>query len=294
MTVLAAIQFRPRLARGPADVADNFRRAVPLLESAARLGSELVVLPELCFTGNAFLGREEAAMVAEPAGGRTYEMVREAAIRTDSHVAYGFVEDGGTCMFNSAALVAPNGDLLMVSRKSNLVGCDHFWASPSPEPPPIVPCPIGLVSAVVCRDLRNELPDGASSPACPLCDVPSPYYFNHPCPGCGHRKSREAHAVLDRPGLFEGRKVHVVAGLANWGRGMFPPTAWVDFARENGCILVASNRWGEEVNDGRHGKFVADFHQGGSAIVGPDGRVLIQGLVFSQDCVVAAKVEVIR
>lgn len=254
--ILTAVQFAPRLARGPADVRDNFRRAYPLLEQAARLGSHLVVMPELCLTGYSFLEKGEAAMVAEPADGDTFREFRAFAMRAECYVAYGFVEDSGTTLHNSAVVLSPGGESVLLSRKCHLAGTDYLWATPSEEAPPIVETGLGLTSAVVCRDLKDDPPGGGDG------------------------------------GLFGGRTVRVVAGLTNWGRGMFPSSRWVEFAVANRCYLVVANRWGDEVNEGgRHGRYVSEFHQGGTAVVAPDGKVGIGGLRFGEDCVVAARTE---
>jgi len=255
--ILAAVQYSPRLARGPADVRDNFRRAAPLLDMAARIGSSLVVMPELCMTGYSFLERREAAAVAEPADGETFRAFRDYAVRSECYVAYGFVEDAGNGLHNSAAVVSPRGDMVLLARKHHLAGTDNLWADPSDEPPPVVQTELGMMAAVICRDLKDDGVHG-----------------------------REG-------GILGGRHVDLVAGLTNWGKDMFPSSRWVEFARDNKCVLVVSNRWGDEVNESkRHGRYVQDFHLGGSAVIEPGGKVHIGGLRFGEDCVVAARPEV--
>ncbi len=255
---MAAVQLRPRLARSPADVKDNLRRSAPLMERAASLGASLIVMPELCATGYSFLGPEEAAMVAEPADGETFQFFRQMAVRAEAYVVYGFVEDDGDGLHNSAVIVSPAGEMVALSRKCFMAGSDYLWATPSLEAPPIVRTELGLMSAVVCRDLKDDPPgkDGAEG------------------------------------GLFGSQHVDIVCGLTNWGKGFFPSSKWVEFAQGNKCVLVVSNRWGLEVNESeKHGKYSSDFGDGGSAIIGPEGRVYIQGLRFGEDCVVAARPE---
>jgi predicted amidohydrolase len=257
--ILAAVQYSPRLARSPADVRDNFRRAVPLLSMASKIGSSLIVMPELCLTGYSFLGRSEAAAVAEPADGKTFTAFREFAIRSECYVAYGFVEDTGSELHNSAAVVSPRGDMVLLTRKHHLAGSDYLWADPAREPPPIVETDIGRMAAVICRDLKDDAIQEAEG------------------------------------GILGGRPVDIVAGLTNWGKDMFPSSRWVEFASDNKCVLVVSNRWGEEVNESRrHGRFSTDFHVGGSAVIEPGGKVHVGGLRFGEDCVVAARPEVGR
>lgn len=260
--ILTAVQFCPRLARSPADVRDNLRRSAPLVERAASLGASLIVMPELCATGYSFLGPDEAAMVAEPADGMTFQAFRQLAMRAEAYLAYGFVEDSGTALHNSAQILSPSGEVVLHVRKCFLAGSDYLWAVPSEEAPAIVETELGRMTAVVCRDLKDD-PPGSQEGA--------------------------------KGGLFGGQPVDIVCGLTNWGKGFFPSSKWVEFAQGNECVLMVSNRWGREVNESdRHGKYVSDFGDGGTCIIGPEGRVYIQGLRFGEDCVVAARPEVGR
>lgn len=256
--IVSAIQFCPRLASSPADVRDNFRRVGPMLASAARGGADLIVLPELCLTGCTFLSEEEAARVAEPVDGWTFRAFREVAMASDSYVAFGMVEDGGDSLHNTAVVVSPDGDPVIVSRKSHGAGCDYLWARMSEEPAPVADTRLGAMSAVVCRDLKNEMPGSAEADA------------------------------------FGGVRTDVVAGLTNWGKGFWPPSTWMDFSKDNGCLLVVANRWGREQRRGAYGSFASDFGQGGSAVIEPGGKVHTGGLRFSENCVVTARVEARR
>jgi predicted amidohydrolase len=260
--ILAAVQSCPRLARSPADVKDNIRRSAPLVERAAALGASLIVMPELCATGYSFLGPEEAAMVAEPPDGQTFQAFRQLAVRAGAYLAYGFVEDSGTDLHNSAIILSPSGEMVSHVRKCFLAGSDYLWAQAAPDAPEIVETDLGRMAAVVCRDLKDDPPGSAEGA---------------------------------EGGLFGGQPVDIVCGLTNWGKGFFPSAKWIEFAQGNECVLVVSNRWGYEVNESeRHGKYASDFGDGGSCIVGPEGRVYIQGLRFGEDCVVAARPEVGR
>lgn len=255
MTVVTAIQYRPRMARCRADVADNLRTSERLLRKAADLGSNLIVFPELCMTGYSFMNRDEAQEVAELAtDGITARFMKRAASDFQSYVVWGFVESRGGALFNSASIAGPDGLVLATNAKLNLWGNDFLWASPGVEPPAIVRTDFGALSAIVCRDVRDKIPTSVPRTA-----------------------SKE-------PPLFQGKKVDVVAMCVNWGKGGFPSTSWMDFVVENGCTAVIANRWGEE----RNGSFVQDFGQGGSAIVLPDWRVRTDGLRFGEDCVVSA------
>jgi predicted amidohydrolase len=258
MRLISCIQYRPRLARCRADVGDNLRRATPLLDQAARIGSHLIVLPELCFTGYSFLERNEVAQIAERFDGPTFLAMRSIAIQAMAYVSWGYPEvDENGSLYNSGSVVAPNGDLVTRYRKINLWGNDFFWAISGTEAAPIVQTDIGLLSLIICRDLRDKIPANI--------------------PRFGSEAGKRH---------YEGRRVDVVAASTDWGKGGFPANAWMDFAADNRCILAVANRWGEEKN----ASFIQDFGQGGSIIIEPNWKVHIGGLEFGANCVVSAHI----
>jgi predicted amidohydrolase len=83
------------------------------------IDAELIALPELFNTGYTFLSKEELTRYAEPAKGPTYEFMLKLAQKYECAFAYGFAEKEDSNIFNSAALVAPQG-LIGVYRKSHL------------------------------------------------------------------------------------------------------------------------------------------------------------------------------
>jgi predicted amidohydrolase len=242
---------------------DNFRRCQVFIELAARLESQFIVFPEMCFTGYSFLGREEVFEIAETLDGPTFRVMKGVALELKSYVTWGFPEIVGDKLYNSAAMISPQGKLVMVVRKVNLWGNDFLWATPGETKPPVVKTELGNVSIVICRDIRGKYP------------------LNIP---------RTAEAK--EPPFFGGQKLDLVAAPANWGKGGFPATTWMSFVAENKCALVVANRWGEEFNDTEeHGPFNQDFGHGGSTIIERDWKIHIEGLKFSQDCLVTACME---
>lgn len=255
MNILSCIQYRPRLASCPADVSDNVRRSADLLHEAGRLGSQLIVFPELAFTGYSFLSRDQAAAVSEAFDGPTFRAMRGVAVELKAYVAWGYVESSEGKLHNACSMVGPDGTLLSSYRKINLWGNDFLWASPGREPAPIVPTELGRTSVIICRDLRDKIPTNI--------------------PVMASKKPQP---------LWKAQRVDVVAACLNWGKGGFPSTTWMDFAADNECTLAVANRWGEEEN----GTFRQNFGQGGSCVIRPDWSVHTGGLHFSQDCVVSA------
>lgn len=252
MPILSAIQYKPRFATSPADVSDNFRRCEDLVEKAVLVGAELIVFPELAFTGYSFLNIDDAARVAEVPDGPTFRRISDLAVKAECYVAWGFVElDPSGALFNSASLVGPDGSLLLTNRKMNLWANDYLWATPGSDLPGIVQTSFGWTSVIICRDLIDK------------------------SPGSGRR-------------IFSGRKIDLVAAPVNWSRGGFPATEWMDFAQNNSCTLAVANRWGVEENR----SFKHDFGQGGSAIVDKMARPHIGGLEFGSDSAIVAMVDV--
>ena len=256
MNIFSAIQYRPRLAKCAADVRDNFRRCAGLVDRAAALGSNLMVFPELAFTGYSFLSIEEAAMAAEPWDGQTFKSMKSVAFELGCYVAWGYVETDGVKLYNSATVVAPSGETVCKYRKVNLFGNDFLWAEPGMFAPQVAQTEFGTLSVIICRDVKAKIPDNIPRTAS------SAPFFPH-----------------DKP--------DVVAACTNWGKGGFPSTSWMDFVANNGCTMVVANRYGIEDN----GSFQFDFGQGGSAVIGPDWKVCTSGLEFGRDCVVTAAME---
>jgi len=250
VSILTAIQYKPRLATCPADVSDNFRRCGSLVSQAGDLGAEMIVFPELAFTGYSFLSWEDAVRVAERHNGPTFQRMVSMAKIMKCYVAWGFVEVDGETLYNAASLVGPDGELLLTSRKMNLWGNDFLWATPADDLPGVVQTELGWMSVVICRDLTDKVPK-------------------------------------TRNGVFSNRKVDLVAAPVNWSGTGFPATDWMEFAQNNSCALVVANRWGMEENR----SFQHDFGQGGSVVIGKDGKPHIGGLKFGDDSVVAAMID---
>jgi predicted amidohydrolase len=108
-------QFEPVFG----DRCRNLRKALSLLEEA---DADLVVLPELPFTGYSFESREELASMAEdPGSSEITAGIGRLCLKRGMHVVTGFAEKSGDRLYNSSLLIGPGG-LLSVYRKMHL-----FW-----------------------------------------------------------------------------------------------------------------------------------------------------------------------
>jgi predicted amidohydrolase len=98
----------------------NVARIVEL--AGARPEADLLCFPELCTTGYAFTGRDEALSVAEPVpDGPTVQALVAAAREHGTALVVGVDERDGDDLFNTAVVVGPDG---YVGRYRK---CHLFW-----------------------------------------------------------------------------------------------------------------------------------------------------------------------
>jgi predicted amidohydrolase len=121
------LQFRPQFGQ----VEKNRQRVLALLDRAQ---ADLIVLPELAFTGYHFASRGELAALAEdPAHSPTVDQLVALCRRLNLHLVTGFAERAGDALFNSALLLGPSG-IEHVYRKLHLFNDEkkHFDAGDMP------------------------------------------------------------------------------------------------------------------------------------------------------------------
>lgn len=161
---VAVCQFSPR----PGDVRGNLATVARLVGRAAREGTRLAVLPELCTTGY-YLGAM-FRQLAEPLDGQTAGVLRELARRWDVHLVVGMAERstpaapasasdstvsavaGGASLHDSAVLVGPEG-VVGAGRKARL--WDREVGVFEPGAGAVVQTPLGALGLLVCYDLEH-------------------------------------------------------------------------------------------------------------------------------------------
>lgn len=145
---IACVQMEPRVGQK----SDNLRRSLDFIETAARNGANLVVLPELCNSGYVFESREEAFELAEeiPAGGTTKAWI-EIAAQYKLHLVAGISERAGTVLFNSAVVIGPNG-YLGTFRKMHLWNEENLFFEPGNLGFPVFNTEIGRIGCMICYD----------------------------------------------------------------------------------------------------------------------------------------------
>ena len=85
----------------------------------SEVDADLIVLPELFNTGYTFLNKAELTDLSEPATGPSYDFMLKLARQYKCAFAYGFAEKDNDLLYDSMALVSPDG-LIGVYRKIHL------------------------------------------------------------------------------------------------------------------------------------------------------------------------------
>ncbi len=145
---VAAVQMDVKIL----DKERNLEKVLESLETAARAGAKLVVFPECALSGYCLSSREEALPVAETVPGPATERLAAAAKRLDCTAVVGLLEREGDRIYNSAAVVGPEG-ILGTHRKIHLLclGIDRFDA-PGDKPFPIFETRHGRIGINICFD----------------------------------------------------------------------------------------------------------------------------------------------
>ncbi len=120
-------QFNPRFGR----TESNLDRVLALL---AGVEADLIVLPELPFTGYWFRDRDEAMSLAERLrGSRIVEALVELARRRQLHLVTGFLERDQDRCFDTSLMLGSRG-ILQVYRKIHLFMEEKSWFDPGDRP----------------------------------------------------------------------------------------------------------------------------------------------------------------
>jgi len=121
------IQFNPVFGDHAVNL-ETMKRLVSSVEA------DLIVLPELATTGYAFTSKEELSRIAEPfESSPSLDVLQAVAQERDCALVTGFGEIDGDRLFNSSALLTPDGDRKLY-RKIHLFGAENLFFSPGDIP----------------------------------------------------------------------------------------------------------------------------------------------------------------
>ncbi|WP_176079990.1 nitrilase family protein [Paraburkholderia tropica] len=146
--VVACVQMEPHVGAAR----ENVERACMLIESAARNGAALVVLPELANSGYVFESREEAYALSQPLpDGEAARAFDALARQFGIHIVSGVAERAGEKLYNSALLTGPAGPL-GVYRKLHLWNEEKRFFEPGDLGVPVFATPLGRIAMAICYD----------------------------------------------------------------------------------------------------------------------------------------------
>lgn len=244
--IVSAVQTSPKLG----NVRHNLKESLSMAFEASIKGAKLIVLPELCLSGYAMRDKREAADAAQTKLGYQTEQFLNLSKSTGSHIAFGYVELYNGNLYNSAAVVCPDGKVYNF-QKHNLWGSDHLWATPSESLFESIPTNFGRLGVLICRDASNN--------------YRSSYKFY------------DSNYKFYRKG-----SVDTLALLTNWGGDFgYPDASWIELSEQLNANVIVSNRIGRE----RDMSF-----KGGSCIVDKNKKIHTFGSSFTTECVVGGTI----
>jgi predicted amidohydrolase len=123
-----------------------------VLKALANIEADLIVLPELAFTGYYFSDRREALTLAEdPQDSKTVAALIDLCRHHDFFLVSGFTERKHDKLFNSALLIGPDG-LLHTYRKLHLFNTEKEIFDPGDTPLAVQEVRGARIGMMVCFD----------------------------------------------------------------------------------------------------------------------------------------------
>jgi predicted amidohydrolase len=141
---LAVVQTNPVFGEKRSNIND----AVQLMEGAH---ADLYVLPELFNTGYNFIDSNEVNRLAEPVEGEVFKILAPLAKKRACYIVYGFAEKDGENIYNSSALIGPEG-MVGMYRKVHLYYRETLFFKPGNVGFPVFDLPFGKVGMMICFD----------------------------------------------------------------------------------------------------------------------------------------------
>lgn len=128
------------------------RNLEKVVDALSGVTADLVVLPELAFTGYYFEDRMELRGVAEDlAASRTVDRLTRFCRDRDLYIVTGFAERHRDRLYNAALLVGPSG-ILHHYRKLHLFNTEKEYFDPGDTPPATVTVSGARLGIMICFD----------------------------------------------------------------------------------------------------------------------------------------------
>jgi predicted amidohydrolase len=145
MLKIGFFQFEPKFG----EVETNLAKVLSALEN---VDADLVVLPELAFTGYYFQHRSELMSMAEdPETSATVEGLTRLCRERDFFLVTGFAERSADKLFNSALLIGAHG-VLHTYRKLHLFNTEKDYFDPGDTPLETIDVRGAKIGMMVCFD----------------------------------------------------------------------------------------------------------------------------------------------
>jgi predicted amidohydrolase len=145
---VACLQFEPQVG----STEHNVSAGLALIDDAADQGADLIVLPELSDSGYVFETRQEAYSLSETAQSSVALLAWATVAKARGlHIVGGFCERDGNALYNSAAVIGPDG-LVGIYRKTHLWGAENLFFERGNLGFPVFTTPIGRIAALICYD----------------------------------------------------------------------------------------------------------------------------------------------
>ncbi len=130
----------------PKDVAGSVDRWASLVAAACRRKPQLIVTPELAVSGAGLF--QGAVAVPGPATRPFEKLARENRV----HLVLSVKERSGKAVYNSAALIGPDGKLIGVYRKVHLATSEGLSGLSAGDSFPVFSTSIGRIGCLICMD----------------------------------------------------------------------------------------------------------------------------------------------
>lgn len=138
-------QFKPVFG----EIEKNLRK---ILNALRKVDADLIVLPELAFSGYYFKDRDEVKSLAEdPNHSSTFESLISLCKERNFHLVTGFAEKAPDKYFNSASLIGPRG-IIHTYRKLHLFNEEKNWFDPGDIPLQIQEVRGARLGIMICFD----------------------------------------------------------------------------------------------------------------------------------------------
>ncbi len=136
--------------RGGENAMDNLEILAPLIGEAGRKGADIVCLPELITIKSNGLSFYEAA---EPIPGPSTDFFGEYAKKHNMYIVAGLVEKADHLIYNTAALIGPEGAVQGIYRKVTLPRSEIEGGIQPGYDYPVFDTRFGRIGMIVCHDI---------------------------------------------------------------------------------------------------------------------------------------------